>query len=137
MGASGYASATDYSWKLLCQGQEIGYWRNITIGKIRWKIEGFSNQLIMEQYASVVQWILGTVATVGGSYAVVRAQVADLRSASRTHGKEIDDLKISHAVLEERNSGFGKKLDGALDKLEHVTGQLQSIAIEMARNSTK
>ena len=89
----------------------------------------------MIEYASVAVEIVIGLAGVVGAWAVMRNQVSDLRYSSRAHSADIESLKLDYARLDERNSGFSQKLDGALGKLEHVTGQLQAIAIEMARNS--
>lgn len=72
-----------------------------------------------------------------GVWAVMRSQVSDLREQSAVQAKQINKLELEQARLGERHNGFGEKLDGALEKLETVTGQLQQIAIQIARGTNK
>lgn len=70
-----------------------------------------------------------------GVWAVMKSQVSDLRTVSEQQSKKINMLELEQARLGERHNGFGEKLDGALEKLESITGQLQKIAIEIARGT--
>lgn len=77
------------------------------------------------------------IAGIMGAYGAMKTQVADLRKDSEKKSEQINKLELEQARLGERHNGFGEKLDGALDKLETVTGQLQKIAIEIARGAGK
>lgn len=77
------------------------------------------------------------IAGVVGVWAVMKSQVADLRTVVEKQDKQISVLELEQARLGERHAGFGEKLDGALVKLESVTGQLQNIAIQIARGANK
>ncbi len=77
------------------------------------------------------------IAGIIGVWAVMRSQVSDLREQSATQAHQINKLELEQARLGERHNGFGEKLDGALAKLESVTGQLQHIAIQIARGTDR
>lgn len=76
--------------------------------------------------------ILTVVASVAGTWAVMRSQVADLRASKESQEREISELKERVTRLEERHDALVGNLRSAVEDLKRVTIKLESLALKIA-----
>lgn len=76
--------------------------------------------------------ILTVIASVAGTWGVMRAQVADLRAAKEAQEREIGELKDRVTRLEERLDALVDNLKAAVEDLKRVTSKLEDLAVKIA-----
>jgi len=84
----------------------------------------------------IASQVLGALLLAGfgavGTWAVMRAQVADLRTRANEQDHEHQHLRERVTRLEERHDKLVDKLDRAIQNLDTVTGKLEGLALKFA-----
>lgn len=90
-------------------------------------------------WISILFAAAGAVFGAGGTWAIMRFQVKDLRERAKgqdaimaSHAETLGNHRDRITRLEERHDGLVDKLDAAIGSLKAVTGKLEALAITIA-----